>query len=205
MGVRITQGWHSPAMMLEPSRNIISATGSTDTPETATTLHTWPSSSKTESPGVMSPKLVHPSGVGTTVSLASDTRYPTSWHGTERGWVFRVSPDLWPHLRHSLSEPVVFFSFVVVIPSYARMPSCSLLSGRPLRRLAAPSGHPVQQAKRRAAPASPQGPPVSILSVFLALTGTWPGDAEGRAARRTAHHTRSVLLFQLVIDSFDLW
>ena len=41
--------------------------------------------------------------------------------------------------------------------------------------------------------------------MFLALPGTWPGAAEGRAARRTAHHTRSVLLFQLVIDSFDLW
>ena len=48
------------------------------------------------------------------MSLASDTRYAEPWQGTANGWVFRVSMDVWSHLRHSLSETFVVI-FVVVI------------------------------------------------------------------------------------------
>ncbi len=88
-------------------------------------MHIRPCSSKSSCPGVMSPRVVHPTGVGTSVLLTSDTQYAESWQETANGWVFRASLDVWLHLWHSLSETSMVI-FVVVI-FFCSFPSCAFL------------------------------------------------------------------------------
>ena len=91
-----------------------------------------------------------------------------------------------PHLRHSLSEtgPLSFsLSSFLRIPSFVFLPVlCS--AGPPLRRLVAPSGHPVQQAKKTGGPrvaAGDRPSPSCIVPSCLRVVFRCPDSTAGNA------------------------